>query len=364
MVRLNPFAEFYRFLPFHYLKPYTKTTRIDHYRQPPNVNVVPTPLWYIPLDNTYKKLGLKHFEKVEKFLKNSKSSYDFVHSHFTWSAGYVGARLKEKYKIPFIVTAHGFDIYSLPFQDDEWRENIEYVLNTADAIITVSHSNRDCINRLQVTTPVTVIPNGFRNDMFYPSDMHECRRMLNLPRDKKILLCVGYLETDKGHKYLLDAVRIIVKERNDILCVLIGDGMLRTTLERQVHSLGLEKFIMIVGEKRHDEIPCWMNASDIFVLSSLNEGNPTVMFEALGCGIPFVGTSVGGVPEVISSKDYGLLSKPANPQMLAEKIMEALEVQWDRQKIVDYAQRFTWRNIAGEIIKIHQNVAGSSTTKF
>ena len=77
-----------------------------------------------------------------------------------------------------------------------------------------------------------------------------------------------------------------------------------------------------------------MNACDLFVLPSLNEGNPTVMFEALGCGKPFVGTKVGGVPEVIASDDYGLLVEPADPEDLAEKILVALDREWDREAIL------------------------------
>jgi len=78
----------------------------------------------------------------------------------------------------------------------------------------------------------------------------------------------------------------------------------------------------------------WINAADIFVLPSLGEGNPTIMFECLGCGKPFVGTTVGGVPEVITSDDYGLLVEPADPKDLARKILMALGREWDREAIL------------------------------
>jgi len=99
-----------------------------------------------------------------------------------------------------------------------------------------------------------------------------------------------------------------------------------------------------------------MNACDLFVLPSLNEGNPTVLPEALGCGKPFVGTRVGGVPEVISSDDYGLLVEPADAEDLAEKILAALNREWDREAILRYAQQFTWENIAKEIMGVYEQV--------
>ena len=77
------------------------------------------------------------------------------------------------------------------------------------------------------------------------------------------------------------------------------------------------------------------------------------MFEALGVGLPFVGTTVGGVPEIITSEDYGLLCPPADPECLAEKILTALEKNWDREKIRKYAEQFTWENIAKSVLNIY-----------
>ena len=150
----------------------------------------------------------------------------------------------------------------------------------------------------------------------------------------------------------------VITQRKDILVIIVGSGKLKTDVEKQIRSSGLEEYIKTVGNKPHAEIPLWMNASDIFVLPSLNEGNPTVMFEALGCGKPFVGTRVGGVPEIISSDVYGLLVRPADPRDLAEKILIAVDRQWDREAILTYAKQFTWETIAKEIVDVYEKVSG------
>jgi glycosyltransferase involved in cell wall biosynthesis len=80
------------------------------------------------------------------------------------------------------------------------------------------------------------------------------------------------------------------------------------------------------------------------------------MFESLGFGKPFVGTKVGGEPKIITSEDYGLLCEPANPKDLAEKILTALDKEWDKEKILKYAERFTWDNIVKEIIVIYKSI--------
>jgi len=357
IVRMNAFADILQKLPIEVLKN-INCSQLDATNKPSNINFYQTPIWYLPGSSFYRNLGVKHYETVDRVIEKNSIHFDIIHAHFTWSAGYVGARLKRKYGIPFVVTGHGYDIYSLPFKDDKWREKIEYVLNTADHIITVSQSNLACIKKLDISTPVTVIPNGFRSDLFYPRDPSECRKALNLPQNKKIILTVGNLEPVKGQTHLVEAVQTILQERKDILCVIVGAGKLRTTLERQIRSLGLEDYVVLVGGKPHDEIPIWMNACDLFVLPSLNEGNPTVMFETLGCGKPFVGTRVGGVPEVITSDEYGLLVEPDDPEDLAEKILVALDREWDQGAILAYAVQYTWENIAKGIVGVYERVLG------
>jgi glycosyltransferase involved in cell wall biosynthesis len=358
LVRTNIIADVaqYLHLPIPQLVCFSSHFKIDNEGTPPNVHVHLTPVLYVPTDSGYKTLGDKHLSGVEALIQKQEITFDLIHAHFTWSSGYVGARLKEKYGVPFVVTAHGEDIYSLPFKDAIWRKNIEYVLNTADAIITVSRSNLECIRKLDVDTPVHVIPNGFKKDLFCPKEMSECRRMLGLPKDRRIILTVGIYEEVKGQKYLVEAVSRIIKEKKDILCVMIGFGTERLALEKQIRSLGLEDHIILAGKKPHNEIPLWINACDFFVLPSLNEGNPTVLFEALGCGKPFVGTKVGGVPEIITSGVYGLLVNPADPEDLKVKILMALDRTWDREAILAYAEQFTWENIAQKIQGVYTQV--------
>jgi len=356
LVRHNPIAEISNVLPVNYLKPFRKKTLINLSGKPENVTVTLTSLWYAPTDSQYKRLGDKHFKSVNTIIKKKKIEFDLIHSHFTWSMGYVGARLKEKYDVPFIVTAHGYDIYDLPFRDEEWKEKIEYVLNGADYIITVSNSNLECIKKLNVETPVKVLPNGFRNDLFYPRNSNECKKTLNLPFDKKIILTVGNLVEIKGHKYLVEAIQKVAKHRKDVLCIIVGSGDLKSKLERQIRKAGLKDHVKLVGGRPHDEIPIWMNACDLFVLPSMNEGNPTVMFECLGCGTPFVGTKVGGIPEIITSEDYGLLCEPANPEELAKNILLALDKEWDVMGIEAYSAKFTWDAISKEILNVYSKL--------
>jgi len=164
--------------------------------------------------------------------------------------------------------------------------------------------------------------------------------------NKKVIFNISNLIDIKGHKYLIEAIGNIAKTRSDIYCIIAGKGYLLETLEQQIKNSKLEDYIKLVGWIPDNEIPIYINTSDFFVLPSLGEGNPIVMFEAIGCGKPFIGTKVGGVPEIIASEDYGLLCEHASSEALEKTIMSALNKNWDTFKIKEYAESFTWKNIA------------------
>jgi glycosyltransferase involved in cell wall biosynthesis len=302
-------------------------------------------------------LGRSHLRSVERCIEKNRIDFDIIHAHFTWSAGYVGSKLKETYKVPFIITAHGMDIYDLPFKNAFYTGQITRILNSADHIITVSRNNLASMERLAVQKPVSVILNGFDHRRFFPRDMQECRRTLGLPQDKKILINVAKLyDVVKGHEILIRAMQDVIRTRDDVVCYIVGDGELRASLERLIAELHLGQQVKIVGAKPHHEIPLWINAGDLFVLPSKNEGNPTVLFECLGCAKPFIGTRVGGIPETITDDTYGILSEPGNVQELAKNIVSSLSRQWEPEKISAYAQQFTWENISKEILEVYAQV--------
>jgi len=361
LIRHNYLSELSPYLPFSYFRhveKYSKRNLIDLNKKPKNVDVHCISLIYFIPDGSNKKLGDRIFKKFTKYIQEHDIKFDLIHAHFTGPSGYAGAKLKEMFNTPLIITAHGYDVYDLPFRSKTWFRNVKYALNTADHIITVSHSNKTILSeKFRIPKDkISVIPNGFDHTLFYPIDQTLARKKLNLPLDEKIILNVANLVPVKGHEYLIHAIKRVVRRRRDVLLIIIGGGPLKVKLQQMVAQLGLDRHVKLIGTKPHQEIPLWMNAADLFVLSSLSEGNPTVMFEALGVGLPFVGTTVGGIPEIIISEDHGLLCKPANPKDLAEKILSALKKDWERKKIRKYAEQFTWDAIVKQTLKVYERV--------
>ncbi|WP_297065451.1 glycosyltransferase family 4 protein [Thermococcus sp.] len=348
------FGEVYVISP----QPFGINNKILQDYQHENVRVFFPRFFHLPVGYFRKRLGDNFFKSALRVIKKEGLEFDIIHTHFTWPSGYAGALLKRSFGRPLIITAHGYDVYDLPFRGREWFGKVKAALDSADHVITVSNRNREIlVEKLSVPVEkVSVIPNGFDSNLFKPLDKVKAKRKLGLPLDKKIVLNVANLVPVKGHEFLIRAMVDVLKVRQDVLLVIVGDGPLRGKLEGLVKKLGLSKHVKFVGAKPHEEIPLWMNAADLFVLPSLSEGNPTVMFEALGVGLPFIGTTVGGIPEVIKSEDYGLLCPPADPDCLAEKILIALNREWDKRKIEEYGRTFAYDNVSVQILKKYREV--------
>lgn len=345
-VRYNPLATLTSFLSIGSIRNYQKKNRIDQTNIRDNIHIFLIPLLYRNLGNVY-------FRIVDRIIQRNNIQFDLIHAHFTYPSGFVGSKLRRKYGVPLIITAHGYDIYDLPFRNVKWRRKIKAVLDNADRLITVSNRNLDCIKQLDIRTPVSMIPNGYQKDLFYPMNMIKCRTILNLPIDKKIILSVGNLVTVKGYHYLIRAIKKIIFDGSDVLCIIVGGGELEKSLQDEIKSLNLEKNIRLIGRQPHNKINLWMNACDLFVLPSLSESFGVVQIEALACGKPVVATRNGGSEEVITSDEYGYLVESADPESLAEMILVALERNWDQKVILRYAEHFEWENIVEEIMDVY-----------
>jgi len=358
LVRYQPIAELSKYIPLSYVKSrakYSKQYSIDLSNLPGNVEVTPVPLWYLPFKSLYYSVGKQHARAVLNIIKKKKIKFDLIHAHFGWSAGYAGMRVKERYNKPLIITAHGYDVYDLPFRNEKFNKTLKKVYTSADKVITVSDKNRQYLTKLGVEN-VSVLPNGYSKEIFYHKDQKICREELGLPMNRKLIFTIGNLEKVKGYEYLIDALNIVKKKYPDILLLHIGGGPLESVLKQKVKNLGLENEYRFLGKKPHSELVNYFGACDSFISSSLNEGNPTVMFESLACGKPFIGTKVGGVPEIINSPDYGLLADPGDSVFLADNILKSLDTKWDTQRILQYSKQFSWENISKKILNIYTEV--------
>lgn len=355
-IRYNPLTELSPFIQFwsksEHFKKYSKKNLVDYTNLPENVKIHLIPIYYFIPDGSNKSIGNKIFNKMGKWIDKGKINFDLIHAHFTWPFGYIGVRLKQKYGKPVIITIH---------ENSEW---FNHEVNKNQPFITMTWSNADAlirVNRKDVpilkryNKMVYAIPNGF-SPSFQQIDKTIARKNLTLPLDVKIIFSLGNLIKRKGFNYLIDAIKQVCKYQDNLICFIGGAGPEQRSLQKQIDRLNIRDKVKLLGFVSNESLPLWMNAADIFVLPSLSESFGIVQIEAMACGKPVVATRNDGSEEIITSEDYGLLVEPGNADDLAEKILIALDKEWDREKIRKYAEQFTWENIAKEIVKISEQI--------
>ena len=161
---------------------------------------------------------------------------------------------------------------------------------------------------------------------------------LGLSPEETVIGWIGRLERVKGCEYFIRGSKG-VKERmkhKRLRFLVVGDGSLRTYLERLARELGLSEDMIFMGERT--DIPEIMGALDLFVLSSLNEGLGRVILEAMASRVPVIATEVGGVPEIVIDGVTGILVPPASPEKLAEAICMVLSDEEIQKRLISNAE--------------------------
>lgn len=307
----------------------------------------------VPLiKNSYKLSFDTRLSAVFRLIHREHLEFDLIHAHFTWPSASIAATLKDTYNVPVVATIH---------EDSGWLKE-EMAMNNpqlisawqhADALIRVNQREIPILKKFN--DKVFFVPNGFPRQ-FRSLDKEECRSRLNIPHGKKVIFSLGDLIERKGFAFLIDAIDKIHEKQDDVICFIGGKGPEEKNLIRQIHEKKIGDSIKLLGFIPDQMVPIWINSADIFVLPSLHEGNPTVMFECLGCGVPFIGTDVGGIPEIITSDTYGYVCKSADVESLAGVIIRGLNKSWDHQKILDYSKRFSWEMVVESIISVYLQV--------
>lgn len=167
---------------------------------------------------------------------------------------------------------------------------------------------------------IHVIPSGIDFSPFEEMrDRDFLRRELSFGPADYLVGVVAALEDHKGHAYLLQASRILRREAPNIKIIIVGTGSLRLELDRQTRELGVEDMVFFLGFR--EDIPRVLASLDLFVLSSYLEGMGSSILDAMASRLPVVATRAGGIPEVVTDNETGLLVPPRDPEALANAIL-------------------------------------------
>jgi glycosyltransferase involved in cell wall biosynthesis len=260
--------------------------------------------------------------KIYRFIRRGR--FDLVHTH-TSKAGILGRVAAWLAGVPCLVhTPHGHiftgyagrSLTALFVLLERWAATF------TDRIIGLTdQESRDHLER-KIGRPeqFVSIPSGVELEAFEKAqgEAHAVKTSLGLPLSARLIGSVGRLEPVKGHVYLLEAFLTLALRFPDLYLALVGEGELLPQLRSRARSEGLADRILFLGWR--DDIPGLLQAFDLFVLPSLNEGMGRALVEAMAAGLPIVAARAGGVPEVLAEGGAGLLVEAGSALALARGI--------------------------------------------
>ena len=318
-----------------------------------------------------REIGFKNdliaFYKLYKLIRQEKP--DIVHTH-TAKAGTLGRIAAWLAGVPVILhTFHGHVLTGYFGKLKTWVFiQIEKILaHISTRIITLSNELKKELIQIGMgrEEKFEVIPLGLdlkpfieKNPPTSPFDkggqegdlikggvggfFGEFKKELGLSENTLLIGIVGRLVPIKGHRYFLDAAKIISSQftaclparqvhSSQLKFVIVGDGELREELEDYTKKLGIANYVIFTGF-RHD-LPKIYSDLDIVVLTSLNEGTPVSIIEAMASGKPVIATNVGGVSSLVENNINGFLVNPQDVQALSDAIIKLLKDSDLRQKM-------------------------------
>ncbi len=285
-------------------------------------------LIFLNFKTRYFFLGLY---KLVRVLKNNK--IQIIHTH-GYESGFWGRLAAWFIKTPIIIVhEHGKTL---------WKKRRHLLFERfagkyTDLRIAVSKDVMQLRIKMEKTPKkkIILIPNGvkvFNNQII---NVDKIKNELNLDKYKFIIGTVGRLVEAKAYHVLIDAFEKIKSEIRNSCLIIIGDGYLKKQLREYVNYKFIKEDVYFLGERK--DVNTTIKIFNVFVLSSIREGLPVSMLEAMAAKIPVVCTNVGGIPDVIQNGKNGLLVTINDASKLAEKIIFVLTNKKERDLLIKNA---------------------------
>ena len=355
-VELSRRADVRVIAPVAYVPSFLALSRYSAYSKvPPHDTMegieVDYPRYYI-IPKILRHLHGRFLERsIKKQFERTVREYrpDVVIGFFAYPYGYAAVRLAKQLGLPVITGVLGSDI-NLTSKHGKRGQMVRRTLEESDRVFSVCGALGEAAVKMgAVRERLVVIPNGVDKTRFQRISRVDARERLQISDDGKIVVCVSNLTRVKGVDIVIRGFAGAIEPGATLL--VIGEGEDRAQIEQLVSDLGMSKRIRLMGSKPPDEIPLWLAAADVVALGSRAEGHPNIVLEGLASGRPVVATRVGGVPETITSDEFGIIVEPENPVAFGDGLRRALATDWNDELIRTRGLGRDWGDVADEITK-------------
>ncbi|KAA3600976.1 MAG: glycosyltransferase family 1 protein [Calditrichaeota bacterium] len=225
-------------------------------------------------------------------------------------------------------------------------------LKTCIKIISNSNFVKNDLLKIGIeTNKIEAVIGGIDTEQFSKSKNYSEKTFENyqLPKDKKILLTVGHLKSEKNHSQILEAIKRLEK-LGDIFYLIVGSGNLKGKIENEIKALKLENYVKLIEGIKPENIHKFYQIADIYIQYSKIETMGRAICEAMSCRLPVIGSNIGGIPDVIQDGKTGLIAEINNVEDLTEKISRVLTDSEFREKIAQNAEIYAKENYSWEVV--------------
>lgn len=275
--------------------------------------------------------------------------FDLIDAHYFYPDGVAAAMLGRLLGKPVIVTARGSDINTIPDYRTP-RRLIQWAAARAAAVVAVSSALKNRMEGLGISREkIHVLRNGVDLDVFVPLSRTELKK--KYIQKRPLLLSVGNLIELKGHNLVIEAMRSLP----EFDLWIVGDGEQKAFLEKRAVDLNVAGQVFFKDPVSHSTLVEYYNIADMLVLASSREGLPNVLLEAMACGTPVIATNVGGIPEILTCDEAGVLMPERNSSEIVSAVRKLFEYPVIRQHTRLYVERFAWSNTVESLARLMQD---------
>ena len=241
---------------------------------------------------------------------------DIVHSWLWYSNFLCGLSRKFGFwrKVPFVASQRG-DYHARYGKFRLWLTE-KFIYNTADTLLTNSTQIQRHLHQRYPDKNIISIPNLLELPTEKWSQQHRD------DTQEKLIVSVGRFASEKGHRYLIEALNLLNEQDFSWRCTFLGDGELEAELRALATEYGLSEQIAFPGFC--EDVFSVLLTADVFVLPSLHESSPNALIEAMGIGMPCIASDVGGIVDLIESEKNGISIPPQDASSLAASLHRVL----------------------------------------
>jgi teichuronic acid biosynthesis glycosyltransferase TuaC len=289
----------------------------------PGLNIISVPYLQPSRGNfSTRWVGLFVYLSMKKIILelHDKKPFDVIYGKCFFPEADAGLRLSKFLQIPVVGEGIGSDVHIAPDYSRYMYRHFVRLANGLDGTVADGQGVADRID--SVSNKHTDTIHGLVDlEQFRPvSNREAIRKDLNLPADRTIILFVGHFQRAKGIFEMIEAFCRVQKTYPEMILKICGDGGDTPNLAKIISEKGLSEIVHVVGRIDPEEVSKWMQASDLLILASYNEGMPNVVMEAMACGLPVVATTVGGLPAAVGDCQGAILVEPKNVEQLTDAI--------------------------------------------